>query len=80
MDRPVFDYTNAKTGRFYVYQYRYIKSNGDSLDAERVSLFNIRVTACGSSSAVECLLAKEEVASSNLVFRSIQTMLSLIEK
>jgi site-specific recombinase XerD len=28
------------------------------------------LTACGSSSAVECLLAKEEVASSNLVFRS----------
>ena len=26
----------------------------------------------GSSSAVECLLAKEEVASSNLVFRSIK--------
>jgi hypothetical protein len=25
---------------------------------------------CGSSSVVECLLAKEEVASSNLVFRS----------
>jgi site-specific recombinase XerD len=31
------------------------------------------LTACGSSSAVECLLAKEEVASSNLVFRSIKT-------
>jgi site-specific recombinase XerD len=30
------------------------------------------LTACGSSSAVECLLAKEEVASSNLVFRSIK--------
>jgi hypothetical protein len=26
--------------------------------------------SCGSSSVVECLLAKEEVASSNLVFRS----------
>ena len=30
-----------------------------------------KVAACGSSSAVERLLAKEEVASSNLVFRSI---------
>ncbi len=28
------------------------------------------ITKSGSSSAVECLLAKEEVASSNLVFRS----------
>ena len=26
---------------------------------------------CGSSSAVECFLAKEEVASSNLVFCSV---------
>ena len=31
----------------------------------------IFMVICGSSSAVECLLAKEEVASSNLVFRSI---------
>ena len=31
----------------------------------------------GSSSAVECLLAKEEVASSNLVFRSTEIKLAM---
>ena len=33
--------------------------------------YNI-VTECGSNSVVECLLAKEDVASSNLVSRSIK--------
>ena|GEM_PF-2487856 len=35
---------------------------------------------CGSSSAVECLLAKEEVASSNLVFRSIEVPAEVAEE
>ena len=37
-------------------------------------LGTMTVLASGSSSAVECLLAKEEVASSNLVFRSIRIL------
>ena len=35
------------------------------------SILGLGTKTGGSSSAVECLLAKEEVASSNLVFRSI---------
>ncbi len=39
--------------------------------AEVVGSSPIRVAICGNSSVVEHLLAKEGVASSNLVFRSI---------
>jgi hypothetical protein len=34
-------------------------------------ILGLGTSSSGSSSVVECLLAKEEVASSNLVFRSI---------
>ena len=37
-------------------------------------------SASGSSSVVECLLAKEEVASSNLVFRSIVNRAEVAEQ
>ena len=38
------------------------------------SILGLGTMESGSSSAVECLLAKEEVASSNLVFRSIRIL------
>ncbi len=43
-------------------------------------ILGLGTSPCGSSSVVECLLAKEEVASSNLVFRSSRVRAEVAEQ
>ena len=47
-------------------------------ESSNLSLGTKVPVVCGSSSVVECLLAKEKVASSSLVFRSISLKSSLL--